>query len=299
MALRATVVAAIALAAFATPTTTDPPTTTGADPAARQPINIKGFHPFPLFRQAQSKPKSPFAAFFSSAADAPRLSYHPSYLLPRGVMYDPVVGFSHERVQVRDTLDGPIRFAEEDVDIHAVLRKMKTHVPGDGLDDRMPVLSHQIDMSDVTAVRQATDVVRITGSKSSYKLVLDSNMPKAPREAFERAIKTWSENFPSPVEIRIRFAWTNLGGKTLGATSISFYIQGTADGADKLDDKTVYGSVVAAALQGSDFVPESEMHIVMGFNSGMLYQSLFILPFCPSILWHEYCLDRTSDLTCR
>lgn len=201
-------------------------------------------------------------------------------------MYDPVIGFSHERMQVRDTLDGPIRFVDEDVDIHATLRKMKTHVPGDTLHDHMPVLSHQIDMRDEAVVRQSTDTVRITGPKSSYKLVLDSNMPEAPRKAFERAITTWSQVFPSEVEIRIRFSWTDLGGNTLGATSISFYVQGSIEGADKLDDNTVYGSVMAGALEGKDFVPESEMHIVMGFNSGTFRTQpiLSLFSFCLAVI---------------
>lgn len=279
MALRAMLVSALALAAFAAPTSTEGPTTTVATNTRKISggllHDLKNFHPGIVFRQAkpeQSKSKSPFAEFFSTTKGSPSLAYHPTNLFPRGVMYDPVIGFSHERMQVRDSLDGPIRFVEEDdVDIHATLRKMKTHVPGDPLQDHMPVLSHQIDMTDAAAVRQSTDVVRISGPKSSYKLVLDSNMPKAPREAFERAITTWSKVFPSPVEIRIRFSWTDLGGNTLGATSISFYVQGSIEGADNLDDNTVYGSVMAGALEGKDFVPESEMHIVMGFNSGMCW----------------------------
>jgi hypothetical protein len=282
MALRLLLLTALTLAATAAPAATSPAPTVLPH---RRRLDLKNFHPFRTFRQSRDAAKSagsPFAAIFSAAPDAPRLAYHPSNLLPHGVMYDPVIGFSHERVQVRDWPDGPIRIAEEEVDIRAVLRKMKTHVPGDLLDARMPVLSHQVYMLDEATARQATDVVTISGSKSSYKLVLDSNMPEESRKAFERAITTWSETFPSPVEIRIRFSWTDLGGETLGATSVAFYIQGSTDGADKLDDNTVYGSAMAGALQGIDFVPESEMHVVMGFNS-----SMFVVAFSLVEKLHE------------
>jgi hypothetical protein len=69
------------------------------------------------------------------------------------------------------------------------------------------------------------------------------------------------------VPIRIQCNWQPLGEGTLGATSSPWLVAGSRDDADKLDDNTLYGSVMAMALQGKDFVAPSEFHVTMSFNS--------------------------------
>jgi hypothetical protein len=44
-------------------------------------------------------------------------------------------------------------------------------------------------------------------------------------------------------------------------------VRGDSDGADKLVDSLVYGSVMAMTLQGTDFIAASEFHIQMVLNS--------------------------------
>jgi hypothetical protein len=67
--------------------------------------------------------------------------------------------------------------------------------------------------------------------------------------------------------VRIRYDWQAIGGGTLGATSTPWFIPGNTGNADKLEDGTLYGSVMAMALQGVDFVASSEFHVTMSFSS--------------------------------
>lgn len=117
--------------------------------------------------------------------------------------------------------------------------------------------------------RQTSSTVRVTGTQSTIVVSYGASTPAEAKGPFGRALQTWADTFPSAVEIRIRFEWVAISGGTLAATVTPFFIPGNVGGADKLDGGTVYGSVMAASLQGTDFVRSSESHIVMSFNSNV------------------------------
>lgn len=199
-------------------------------------------------------------------------------LLPSGIWYDPIAGLSREddqfisafsafpasnmSIRAASSKPGTTYLSDQDL-----LRQMNLHVPGDQL--RLPVLSHQVDLDKVAAVRQAPLVIK--GSKMTFHVTYSSGTPSIVKSSFEYSLKSWANTFPCPVPIRLRLEWQEIGGATLGATTTPFFIPGDAQNADRLDDGTMYGSVLAASLEGKDFVPESEFHIIMTFNSRALW----------------------------
>lgn len=139
----------------------------------------------------------------------------------------------------------------------------------------------------VGAATKAADVVIVSGQKSSYKLIVGADVPRAPRAAVGRALETWSKVFPCAVEIRVSLTWEDLEEfGALGAAVNTVFIPGSVDGADKLDNGTMYSPVVAAAIEGKDFVPEDQVHIVMIFNSGMFLRGLARIVQC--IVWRGW-----------
>jgi hypothetical protein len=184
------------------------------------------------------------------------------------VLYDPVRGLQRETWHVRaaggaDAALQTVRLAArdaEDLSDVQLLRVMGVPLVGAREGGGGAALE--------TVVRQdAGPPVKIAGSKSKLVVTYGAGTPAEVRPAFERSLRTWSNAFPSSVTIRIRFEWKEIEGGTLAATTTPFFISGNSDNADKLADDTMYGSVVAAALQGRDFLTPEESHFIMTFNS--------------------------------
>jgi hypothetical protein len=108
--------------------------------------------------------------------------------------------------------------------------------------------------------------VRIEGRRSTMVVSYDAATPAEARRPFEDGVRLWADVLPSAVEIRIWVAWQEINGGTLAAASTPFFVPGSSKGADKLDDDTIYGPVLAAALQGNDFIGADEVHVSMVFN---------------------------------
>lgn len=115
------------------------------------------------------------------------------------------------------------------------------------------------------AVRQAGDSVSVKGSASEMVVRYTANTPNDARVAFERSLRTWADAFPSAVTIRIGFTWEAIQGGTLAATTTPYFVPGSRG--DRLTDDTYYGSVMAASLEGRDFINDGDDHILMTFNS--------------------------------
>jgi hypothetical protein len=77
------------------------------------------------------------------------------------------------------------------------------------------------------------------------------------------------QEFPCPVVIRIRFEWEALGSGTLGATNAPFFVSGVRG--SLLDRNTIYGACLAMSLQGVDFIPSAESHMVTTINSDVTW----------------------------
>lgn len=236
----------------------------------RKQLDREPFSHLPNFLASRSG--SPLFKYLSRSPDAPHVCFQPSRNLPRGVTYDPVSSFILEKIQIRDTPDGPIRSVnhEDEIRIHYTLRSMDTRVPG----DEVPRKEVTLTLSDLRKLGddkgpsdEKIDAITVTGTSSSFKVFVDKDVEWKYRNAFLASIETWSNVFPCKPQLRIRFKYIDVGGSTLAATANPFYIQGSIPGATKLDNSTVYGSVLAAAIQGVDFVPKEEMHVIVAFNA--------------------------------
>lgn len=93
--------------------------------------------------------------------------------------------------------------------------------------------------------------------------------PEEAKTAFEYATDIWSTHLSSPVPIRIRASWSELGENTLGSAGPTFLF--TLTGQDIFTD-TFYPIALASALTGEDLVGETqathdvEMNISCNFN---------------------------------
>lgn len=219
-----------------------------------------------------SRAGSPLFKYLSRSSDAPHVGFQPSNNLPLGVTYDPVSSFIHEKIQIRGTLNGPIQSVnrEDKIRIHDTLRLMETHVPGDDVSKKQTILT----LPDITKlgevkgpIDERIDAITVTGTSSSFKVFIDKDTEWKYRNTFLASIETWSNLFPCKPQLRIRFMYIDVGESTLAAAANPFYIQGSSPAATKLDNSTVYGSVLAAAIQGVDFVPKEEMHVIVAINS--------------------------------
>lgn len=120
---------------------------------------------------------------------------------------------------------------------------------------------------ELPALVRQSGTVRVKGSQSELIVRYGSSVPPEARRPFEDSMRAWADTFPSKVPIRIDFDWNEIAFGTLAATTTPFFISGNQPDADELDNDTVYGSVMAASLQGMDFVSQDKAHIVMTFNS--------------------------------
>lgn len=139
-----------------------------------------------------------------------------------------------------------------------LLRKMSIHVPGDAL--TTPHLTRQSSSSR----RRPT---LIEGARSSFLITYSSSTPAIAKAPFEDGVRLWASLFPCRVRIRVHFQWDKLDEGTLAAASTPFFVPGSIASADKLDDGTIYGPVMAASLQGKDYVDPGDFHIVMMYNA--------------------------------
>lgn len=87
------------------------------------------------------------------------------------------------------------------------------------------------------------------------------------RVVYERAVRQWAEVFPSRVGVRVYLAWRPSEAGLLASVAQPFFVPGYAG--EKLDDATVYGSVMAAALEGVDFIRAGEFHSLVVINSNV------------------------------
>lgn len=110
------------------------------------------------------------------------------------------------------------------------------------------------------------DRSRVVGSKSEMLVVYDNSVPDEARNSIEAALKVWADLFPAP-EVRIHCGWEAMGNWVLASAAGSYYIPGTMEGADRLDNKTIYSSPLAMSIQGWDFMPSDLYHINIIFNS--------------------------------
>jgi hypothetical protein len=181
--------------------------------------------------------------------------------VPPGLVYLPHHGLSVERWEYRLARDAAelraVGAAGADRDM--LLRAMRVHVPGDEL--RGGVLTRQ------AVVGGAGDVVMVNGTRSTFQVTYDVAAPAAARKPFERGLRTWADVLPCDVVIRVYLGWQKVDGGTLAATSSPFFVPGSFAGADRLDDGTLYGPVMAASLQGRDFIGKDEFHVVTVFNA--------------------------------
>jgi hypothetical protein len=181
-------------------------------------------------------------------------------LLPEGVTYNPAASLSRERWQRRSSSKHVVendmllsRFSASDSNAPSndeLLRLLGVALPSE---------FEAAGFATPLSMRQTTGTTTtITGSKSAFVITYSASTPTKARVPFERAIRTWSEEFPCKLPIRVSFTWKGLGQSTLGATTCPFVISGSASGADKLDDDTMYTPVMAMALQGKDYTPANE-----------------------------------------
>lgn len=188
-------------------------------------------------------------------------------VLPNGAIYAPMHGFIRERAHAEtgpgaldyvvraddDANDGVPVMSDEEILHH--MGMLPPHEVRDGTTMRV------VD-------RQLSEEAIVSGSQTSFKVMYRGSVPESVRSAFEFSLETWADLFPSEVQIRISCSWLAIGGSTLAATTSPFFIPGSARGADQLADDTLYGSPMAASLQGVDYVDENDFHIVLAFNSG-------------------------------
>lgn len=109
--------------------------------------------------------------------------------------------------------------------------------------------------------------ITIRGRQSEFWLQYENgNMPTEARSAFEYAANKWANIFRSPGPIRVSVKWEPLRRETLGVAESRFFTRSVNH--PNLKPGTSYGSAMALALTGQDFVPRREAHIRMRLNSG-------------------------------
>lgn len=142
-----------------------------------------------------------------------------------------------------------------------------------GMEKWLKIMERQ----DVVVASQSGAATAILGSKSQFRITyLGNRMPKDARAVFELSAKTWADNFESTIPVRVAVDWSQLGQDTLGEANTAFNVDGERH--EKLIDGVKYGSVMAAALTGKDFVDANQPHIHMRFDQ--------------STPWH---LDKNKD----
>jgi hypothetical protein len=193
--------------------------------------------------------------------------------IPDGLLYLPHLALSVDKWErvLSPHPDAPLERVvledEPEITTDALLRAMGLHVPGEETGRAGP-LTRQLRTSGGGGDGTTRE---ITGAKSTIAVTYASSVPAAAQTAFEVGLRAWADVFPSEVVLRAYCGWQALGGSTLAATTVPFFVHGDTPGADKLDDNTVYGAGIAASIQGRDFIHKSEYHLSLVFNAGVAW----------------------------